>query len=889
MARASASGQVTIFFEQRGLVPLSRSTDKVFEHMSGRASYYAGLIQTRIGYAFLGASAAITAFAVLGTKRFAEFDQAMKNTASVTDATAEEIKQLTIQAQRLDVIGTASATEIANAMYFLGSAGLEAREIMASIEPIMKLAVGTQYDMAETSRIVAQSLKAFGKEAEEATHFAEVFAAGITGSQLRMEWLGQSMKHLGPVAREMGLSIEETVAVLAMLHDVGVQAGMAGRHFRRILQGTVRDTPQVTKVLTKYNLTLGDLNIKSRGAATVLQTLSQRGVDIADIFKLFGLRASASGAALVNMSKDFSEYMAIVSDTTKLQRMFSIQMSGLQAQFKRLANTFTVMMQQMIKPWKPLLIAVTKVLQKIFSWVAFSPAWVRAILGVVAAVTALSTALLGLTMILLGTLTQGMLSIAMIGVIFSQTWTQSLGVIKAFGTYLKVNFIATITGLNAKLSSFAMKQGAVNAMVTAGTVRTKALSVAYLNLSLAIKAVLIWTTRLTAKFILIGAAAYALLTVLTLLRIALDLPFKSLIEGLKSAGAAIRDEVLSSMGVWIEVFSLGIAQMRAFYDVLEDSISPAVVSFGKKLLNVNPQLAAMAQSFMLVKVAGENADEIMESVAEHARIVAEENVKTLQMIGGLLRGGLKEEVEAYGKLFGDQFDPEIADSAGGKFKTWAEYMQSTSNSLGESFDRYSARIQNTWSDVIFDLVKGTKDWGDVWRMITDDALRTFINGFVKGAMDSFGKMLSHMVFSYHSAQADMGGAGGGGLFGSIAKIATGFLGGGGANAGVAAWGTSGSPIGPRGPSGGFFSGAGFQQGSESIPRDMMAFLHRGERVVPAHESAQEGTGEVTVVNIVDPSFVQSSLARNPSVIVNVINDDLVMAGPTRRTIRRYLS
>jgi hypothetical protein len=259
------------------------------------------------------------------------------------------------------------------------------------------------------------------------------------------------------------------------------------------------------------------------------------------------------------------------------------------------------------------------------------------------------------------------------------------------------------------------------------------------------------------------------------------------------------------------------------------------------------------------------------------------------MIGGLLRGGLKEEVEAYGKLFGDQFDPEIPDSAGGKFKTWAEYMQSTSNSLGESFDRYSARIQNTWSDVIFDLVKGTKDWGDVWRMITDDALRTFINGFVKGAMDSFGKMLSHMVFSYHSAQADMGGAGGGGLFGSIAKIATGFLGGGGANAGVAAWGTSGSPIGPRGPSGGFFSGAGFQQGSESIPRDMMAFLHRGERVVPAHESAQEGTGEVTVVNIVDPSFVQSSLARNPSVIVNVINDDLVMAGPTRRTIRRYLS
>ena len=50
----------------------------------------------------------------------------------------------------------------------------------------------------------------------------------------------------------------------------------------------------------------------------------------------------------------------------------------------------------------------------------------------------------------------------------------------------------------------------------------------------------------------------------------------------------------------------------------------------------------------------------------------------------------------------------------------------------------------------------------------------------------------------------------------------------------------------------------------------------------------QGEQEITVVNIVDPSFVQTSLARDPNVIINVINDDVITQGSTRRTMRRYL-
>ena len=72
MPRNTASARVDIFFRATGLAGMNAKTNAALKGMKTRATYYAGMIQARLGYAFAAAGVAIAAFSVLSVKKFAE-------------------------------------------------------------------------------------------------------------------------------------------------------------------------------------------------------------------------------------------------------------------------------------------------------------------------------------------------------------------------------------------------------------------------------------------------------------------------------------------------------------------------------------------------------------------------------------------------------------------------------------------------------------------------------------------------------------------------------------------------------------------------------------------------------------------------------------------------
>ena len=163
------------------------AADKKLDDFSKKAARVGGSMQRAgVGMAAIGAAIAVPlgllSRAIIQTG--ADFEQTMRNVQSVSGATGEEFQELTAFAQEMGRTTVFQATEAANAMYFLASAGQSAAEQMQSLKPILDLAAATQADLASSSEIVVSTLNAFGLSARSAARVANVFAAGISASQL---------------------------------------------------------------------------------------------------------------------------------------------------------------------------------------------------------------------------------------------------------------------------------------------------------------------------------------------------------------------------------------------------------------------------------------------------------------------------------------------------------------------------------------------------------------------------------------------------------------------------------------------------------------------------------------------------------------------------------
>src|SRR5574344_688244 len=91
----------------------------------------------------------------------AEFEQSMANAASVSGATGEELEKMTEIARKMGKDTVFSASEAADAMYYMASAGYKVEEMGNAIEPILNLASATQSDLAYTTDTVIATLNQF--------------------------------------------------------------------------------------------------------------------------------------------------------------------------------------------------------------------------------------------------------------------------------------------------------------------------------------------------------------------------------------------------------------------------------------------------------------------------------------------------------------------------------------------------------------------------------------------------------------------------------------------------------------------------------------------------------------------------------------------------------
>ena len=266
-------------------------------------------------------SAVVGGIGVAGLKTAADFEEAMSSVKAISGATGDDFQKLKEKAEYMGATTKFTATESANAMYYMALAGWKTHDMLDGLEGIMYLAAASGEDLAMVSDIVTDGLTALGYAADQSTHYADVFAKTVTNSNSTVETLGEAMKYVGPIAGALNISVEDTATALGLMANAGVKSSQAGTSLRGILQRLATNTSGARDEMESLGVKIFDQNGKMRDFGDIMNDARIKLSKLTDQQKtslaktVAGTTAMSGFLAIVNSSDaDFEKLTNAIND-----------------------------------------------------------------------------------------------------------------------------------------------------------------------------------------------------------------------------------------------------------------------------------------------------------------------------------------------------------------------------------------------------------------------------------------------------------------------------------------------------------------------------------------------------------------------------------------------
>lgn len=277
---------------------------------------------------------------------YKDFESMMSSVKAISNANESDFAALTEKAKQMGADTKFSAYESAEAFNYMAMAGWKTKDMMGGIEGIMSLAAASGEDLGSTSDIVTDALTAFGMQASESTHFADVLAQASANANTNVSMLGESFKYVAPVAGTMGYSIEDTSLALGLMANAGIKGSMSGTALKTSIANLASPTANMAAAMDKYGISLTDNegNMKSlKGVMDNLRTslggLSET-EQTAAASTIFGKEAMSGMLAIINAAEeDYNKLTeAVYNADGASQKMADTMMDNLAGSFELLSG-----------------------------------------------------------------------------------------------------------------------------------------------------------------------------------------------------------------------------------------------------------------------------------------------------------------------------------------------------------------------------------------------------------------------------------------------------------------------------------------------------------------------------------------------------------------------
>ena len=188
----------------------------------------------------------------------ASFEQAITDVGAVGLQTRKQIEPLEKLALKLGATTKFTSTQAAQAMEVLAKAGFSTNAILEATPAVLSAAAASGLEIAEVANHVSNVLKGMGLATSDAARVSDVLALASARTNSSIGSLGESMKNISSTARELKIPLEEVVAGVALLQDVGLDASVAGSAFNTMLTKMAAPTTAMQKKMRRFGISFKD-------------------------------------------------------------------------------------------------------------------------------------------------------------------------------------------------------------------------------------------------------------------------------------------------------------------------------------------------------------------------------------------------------------------------------------------------------------------------------------------------------------------------------------------------------------------------------------------------------------------------------------------------------
>ena len=253
-------------------------------------------------------SAPLAIMGGLAVKTFASFEQSMAKVQAISGAVGKDFQNLTNLAKDLGISTRFSATQVSDLMLNYSKLGFSADEIQKITGATLNLALATGEDLAQSAEVAGATLRGFGLDATEMTMVTDVMAKSFSSSALDLNKFQVAMSSVAPVARNAGVTLQETTSMLGVLANNGVEASTSGTALRNIFL-------ELAKKGMSFEDAMAQINNSTNANATAMELFGKRGAAVASILASNQEAIAGLNSELLN-SEGSAQAMAAIMDQT---------------------------------------------------------------------------------------------------------------------------------------------------------------------------------------------------------------------------------------------------------------------------------------------------------------------------------------------------------------------------------------------------------------------------------------------------------------------------------------------------------------------------------------------------------------------------------------------